>query len=63
MTVLDRQKMRDEKLKQLKEGRTIYAESPEFIRMIKRGIERENLKVVCENSNGGCWFSPDEESR
>jgi len=60
MTVLDRRIMRDEKIKQLKEGRTVYAESPEFIRLIKRGIEKENLAVKYENTNGGCWFIPNE---
>ena len=60
MTVLDRRLMRDEKIKQLKEGRTVYAESPEFIRLIKRGIEKEKLEVKLENTNGGCWFIPNE---
>jgi len=58
MTILDRRKMRDEKIEQLKSGRTIYAESPEFIRLIKRGIEKESLHVVLEETSGGCWFIP-----
>lgn len=61
MTVLDRREMRDEKLQQLKDGRTVYAESPEFIRMIKRGIEKECLQVIYENSNGGCWITPENK--
>jgi len=61
MTVLDRREMRDEKIKQLKEGRTVYAESPEFIRIIKRGIDKENLDVKYEETNGGCWFIPNEK--
>lgn len=61
MTVLDRRLMRDEKIRQLKEGRTVYAESPEFIRLIKRGIEKENLTVTFENTDGGCWFIPNED--
>lgn len=61
MTVLDRREMRDEKIRQLKEGRTVYAESPEFIRLIKRGIEKENLDVEYEKTDGGCWFIPNVE--
>ncbi|MBO1003389.1 hypothetical protein ACFSKI_22175 [Pseudogracilibacillus auburnensis] len=61
MTVLDRRLMRDEKIKQLKEGRTVYAESPEFIRLIKRGIEKERLQVKYEKTDGGCWFIPNEK--
>lgn len=60
MTILDRRKMRDEKIAQLKSGRTVYAESPEFIRIIKRGIEKENLLVSYEETNTGCWFIPEE---
>lgn len=62
LTVLDRREMRDEKIKQLKEGRTVYAESPEFIRLIKRGIEKENLDVKYEKTDGGCWFIPNVEN-
>lgn len=60
MTVLDRRVMRDEKIRQLKDGRTVYAESVELIRLIKRGIEKENLKVKIEQTDGGCWFIPDD---
>ncbi len=60
MTVLDRRKMRDEKITQLKSGRTVYAESPELIRLIKRSIEKENLRVDYEESDAGCWFIPIE---
>lgn len=62
MTVLDRRKMRDEKIAQLKTGRTVYAESPEFIRIIKRGIEKEKLHVVFEETNAGCWFIPVDDN-
>lgn len=58
MTVLDRRKMRDEKIAQLKTGRTVYAESPEFIRLIKRGIDKEKLQVNLEETDAGCWFIP-----
>jgi len=61
MTVLDRRVMRDEKIKQIKEGRTVYAESPELIRLIKRGIDKENLHVIYEKTDGGCWFIPNEK--
>jgi len=61
MTVLDRRKMRDEKIAHIKSGRTVYAESPEFIRIIKRGIEKENLHVEYEETSAGCWFIPLDE--
>lgn len=58
MTVLDRREMRDDKIRQLKEGRSVYAESAELIRLIKRGIEKEKLQVKLEQTDGGCWFIP-----
>jgi len=61
MTVLDQRVMRDEKVLQLKQGRSVYAESPELIRLIKRGIERERLTIEIEKTNGGCWFIPSEK--
>lgn len=60
MTVLDRREMRDEKIRQLKTGRSVYAESAELIRLIQRGIEKENLEVKIEKTDGGCWFIPNE---
>lgn len=60
MAVLDRRMMRDEKIEKLKEGRTVYAENDELIRLIKRGIDREKLIVKIEENNGGCWFTPVE---
>lgn len=58
MTVMDLQKMREEKLQQLREGKCIYAESQSFIRMMLRGIEKENLKVIIDRGHSGYWFIP-----
>lgn len=58
MTVLNRREMRDEKIKRLKDGHCVYAESTELIRLIKRGIKKEKLTVQLDKSNGGCWFTP-----
>ncbi|HLS09829.1 hypothetical protein [Lentibacillus sp.] len=58
MLVINKRRLRDEKIAQLKEGKTAYAESLELIRLIQRGIERENLHVICDQTNIGCWFIP-----
>lgn len=60
VTILDRREMRDEKVKLLKEGRTVYAESPEFIRIIKRTIEKEKLSITYDQTESGCWFIPED---
>ncbi|GAA0429575.1 hypothetical protein GCM10008983_02420 [Lentibacillus halophilus] len=58
MHVMDQRRLRDEKMAQLKAGTTAYAESAELIRLMKRGIERENLLVHDDETNVGCWFIP-----
>lgn len=60
MTVMDPQKMREEKMQTLKEGISVYAETEEFIRMLKRGIEREGLDVIIDKSTSGSWFVPND---
>ncbi|GAB3791908.1 hypothetical protein [Virgibacillus kimchii] len=56
--MLNKRRIRDEKIRQLKAGRTAYAESAELIRLIKRDIEREHLHVHYDMSRTGCWFIP-----
>lgn len=58
MFVMNNRRMRDEKIAQLKAGRTAYAETEELIRLIKRDIEKEHLHVHYDPGNGGCWFIP-----
>ncbi|MFA1821285.1 hypothetical protein ACDX78_14110 [Virgibacillus oceani] len=59
--MLNKRRMRDEKIRQLKAGESAYAETHELIRLIKRGIEREHLHVHYDNSRTGCWFIPLKE--
>ncbi|MYL58420.1 hypothetical protein GLW20_12960 [Virgibacillus halodenitrificans] len=63
MLIMNERRLRDEKLKQLKQGRTAYAESGELIRLIKREIEKEHLHVYCDDTRTGCWFIPMPDSK
>ncbi|AVQ99618.1 hypothetical protein OBCHQ24_11535 [Oceanobacillus iheyensis] len=58
MLIMPYYKMRDEKLAQLRNGHTAYAESRELIRILKRGIEKEQLQVHYDETQKGCWISP-----
>lgn len=58
MFVMNERSIRDEKIAQLKQGRTAYAESNELIRLMKRRIEQENLQVHYDITNNGCWITP-----
>jgi hypothetical protein len=60
--MLNKRRIRDEKIRQLKAGRTAYAESDELIRLIKRDIEKEKLHVHYDMSRTGCWFIPLEKN-
>lgn len=55
---MNNRRIRDEKISQLKAGRTAYVETEELIRLMKRGIEKEHLHVHFDSTNGGCWFIP-----
>lgn len=63
MLVINQTRIRDEKIAQLKEGRTVYAESGELIRLIKRSIDKNNLHVHYDQTNIGCWFIPMPERK
>ncbi|HLR02443.1 MAG TPA: hypothetical protein VK111_06865 [Virgibacillus sp.] len=58
MFVMNERRIRDEKIAQLKKGRTAYAESHELIRLMKRRIEQENIPVLYDNTHIGCWITP-----
>ncbi|WP_284139827.1 MULTISPECIES: hypothetical protein [unclassified Virgibacillus] len=58
MYVIPRSRVYEEKMKQLREGHTAYAESPVVIEKIKRGIEKEKLNVHVDYSSTGCYFTP-----
>jgi len=62
MLIINQSRIRDEKIAQLKRGYTAHAESEELIRLMKRGIEREDLHVLMDVTNQGCWFIPEVES-
>ncbi|MGY0693083.1 hypothetical protein ACW2QC_09885 [Virgibacillus sp. FSP13] len=58
MLIMPQGQIKDEKINQLKAGRTAYAESNELIRLIKRDITKLGLHVHCDQTNTGCWFIP-----
>ncbi|MEW9675501.1 hypothetical protein ABRT01_04855 [Lentibacillus sp. L22] len=61
MLIMPENQIRDEKIKQLKSGQTVYAESSELIRLIKRQIIKQQLQVVYDQTDAGCWFLPLQE--
>lgn len=58
MLIMSYYKLRDEKLAQLRNGHTAYAKSRELIRILKRGIEKEQLRVHYDETQKGCWIIP-----
>lgn len=63
MLVINHHRIRDDKIEQLKRGYTAYCESPELIRLMKRQIMKEQLNVLFEETNSGCWFIPDQKQK
>lgn len=58
MLIMNPIHIRDEKIAQLKSGRSAYAESAELIRLMIRSIDRDNIHVLYDQANTGCWFIP-----
>ena len=59
MFVINNRSIADNKFKLLLEGYSVYAETEELIRLLKRRIESHNLdNIVIEKNNLGCWFIP-----
>ena len=58
MMIIDRTRLRDEKILKLMQGESAYAESEELIRLIKKDIEELHLNVFCEETKSRCWFTP-----
>ncbi|MFD2627903.1 hypothetical protein [Oceanobacillus kapialis] len=58
MHIMSYNRLRDQKLAQLRRGQTAYAESHELVRLLKRGIEREQLLVHYDQTQQGCWIIP-----
>ncbi|WP_240795453.1 hypothetical protein [Aquibacillus halophilus] len=52
----------EEKMNRLSEGHTAFAESDEVIRLMKEEISKKNIPVICDQTESGCWFIPDEQT-
>ncbi|WP_174614031.1 hypothetical protein [Virgibacillus ihumii] len=63
MQIINKRRIRDEKIAQLLSGKTAYAETQEMIRLITRSIERNNINVHLDNTTSGCWFIPMDEKK
>jgi len=61
MNVLNNRSVADNKFNLLLEGYSVYAETEELIRLLKRRIESHNLNnIVIEKNDLGCWFIPNK---
>ncbi|WP_404453543.1 hypothetical protein LG329_03775 [Virgibacillus necropolis] len=58
MFIMNQKRIKEEKVNQLRNGLTAYAESHELIRLIKRDIQKYELSVHCDEAPSGCWFIP-----
>ncbi|ASN05008.1 hypothetical protein [Virgibacillus necropolis] len=58
MFIMNQKRIKEEKINQLREGQTAFAETHELIRLIKRDILKYDLHVHCDETPSGCWFIP-----
>lgn len=58
MLILNRRKIIEEKVNQLKNGYTAFAESQEVIRLLTRAVNKHGIAVYLDHTDSGCWFVP-----
>ncbi|WP_188206413.1 hypothetical protein [Alkalibacillus aidingensis] len=58
MFVVQKQRMANQKLDQLLNGYSAYAETDELIRLMRRRINSHNLDIHVDQTDIGCWFIP-----
>ncbi len=63
MKVIHNQRIANEKTNLLMEGLSAFAETEEIIRLVKRRIQRNNLHVIEDHTDVGCWFIPEQLDR
>ncbi|TCT24977.1 hypothetical protein EDD68_10444 [Melghiribacillus thermohalophilus] len=61
MWVIDRHKQLENKMNQLRNGYTAYAETEELIRLLKRRLKKQNMNVLMDQTENGVWFIPIKE--
>lgn len=54
--------MVEQKMNLLHHGYSAYAESEDLIRMMKEEIMKQNLPVIIDQTDNGCWFFPESLS-
>ncbi|WP_138415333.1 hypothetical protein [Aquibacillus sediminis] len=60
MFVLSRRLMVKEKIDRLNNGYNAFAESDDLVQRLNREIEDQQMPVICEVTDNGCWFFPEQ---
>lgn len=59
--IINRRKLVDAKMERLRSGYSAFAESKEVVTLLEEEIIREQLPVIIEKTELGCWFIPEKE--
>lgn len=61
MYIIDHKQMAKDKINQILNGKSAFAESADLVNLIKKEIELKNLKVYEDKTEFGYWFIPLQE--
>ncbi|WP_214760859.1 MULTISPECIES: hypothetical protein [Exiguobacterium] len=61
--IINRGKIARDKLENLQNGQTVFADSPEIIDRLRRYIAEYQLDVVEDVTDRGTWFIPQEQDK
>ena len=59
--IINRGQIARDKLENLQNGQTVFADSPEIIERLRKFIKEYQLDVVEDVTDRGTWFIPQEE--
>ncbi|WP_214824751.1 hypothetical protein [Exiguobacterium algae] len=59
--IINRGQIARDKLENLQNGQTVFADSPEIIERLRKYITEYQLDVVEDVTDRGTWFIPKEE--
>lgn len=56
--VIDRKEIARAKVDKIKNGFSAFAETQEVIFLVKKELEKQNIAVITDETEKGCWFYP-----
>jgi len=58
--IISRKEIAKAKVRRIKSGFSAFAETKEVIELVKKELTKENIQVIVDETEQGCWFIPEK---